>query len=353
MIAFLNWTDNNKLIHIPTAGANFTWSNKLDAPYFIERRLDICIGNQLWFDSCNQIPVSTLSKLCSDQYALMSDFHINYVRVASQFKILKTQTLHKECRTLRESCWSQKIIGYHMYVLRKKNQLLKRGLRGWNRKIFGNVTENVINANEVLRKIQYQIKQMGINDNLKKQELASQNNLHTALDMEEIFWRDKSIVKWSWKDTRTLCKISNIKSLTSSFEEYVISSRKWVNCNKYFIFGGAMSSSRFNILDELFGFNKVTTPFNYLGVPIFKGKPKNVNLQPITDKVGNKLASWKGYLLSFAGRAELVKSIIQGMLTCIMSVYVWSVSLVRVLEHTAKRFIWSGEKTKNKVVIVA
>lgn len=84
-----------------------------------------------------------------------------------------------------------------MYVLSKKHQLLKRDLRGWNRNIFGNVTENVRSENEVLRKIQYQIKQMGINDNLKKQELASQNNLYTALDIEEIFWRDKSIVKWS------------------------------------------------------------------------------------------------------------------------------------------------------------
>lgn len=117
-------------------------------------------------------------------------------------------------------------------------------------------------------------------------------------------------------------KISNIKSPTSSFEEYVISSRQLVNCNKYFIFEGAMSSSILNILDELFGFNKGTIPFNYLGVPIFKGKPKNVNLEPIADKVVNKLASWKGYLSSFAGRVELVKSTIQGMLTHSMSFYV-------------------------------
>lgn len=73
---------------------------------------------------------------------------------------------------------------------------------------------------------------------------------------------------------------------------------------KYFIFGGVMPSSRLNILVEFSGFNKGTTPFNYLGVSIFKGRSNNVYLQPITDKVINKLASWNGYLLSFAGRME-------------------------------------------------
>lgn len=114
MIDFLNWTNNKNLIHIPKRGAKFTWSNKRYAPYLIEKRLDICIGNHLWFGSCKQILVSTLSKLCSDHNPLLLDFHINFVRVVSQFKILKTWTLHKESRIMIESCWSHKITGCHV-----------------------------------------------------------------------------------------------------------------------------------------------------------------------------------------------------------------------------------------------
>ncbi|CAK8561876.1 unnamed protein product [Lathyrus sativus] len=72
-----------------------------------------------------------------------------------------------------------------------------------------------------------------------------------------------------------------------------------------------MSSSRLNILTGLSGFKKGSSLFLYLGVPIFKGKLKAVHLCSIVDKVINKLASWKGSLLSFAGRLELVKSVIQ------------------------------------------
>lgn len=81
-----------------------------------------------------------------------------------------------------------------------------------------------------------------------------------------------------------------------------------------------MSPSRLNILAGIFGFQKGHAPFNYLGVPIFMGKPNAVHLCPITDKAINRLASWKVSLL-FAGRVELVKSVIQGMLIHSMVLY--------------------------------
>lgn len=49
------------------------------------------------------------------------------------------------------------------------------------------------------------------------------------------------------------------------------------------------------------GFAQGQIPFTYLGVPIFKGKPKVAHLQPITDKIKTKLATWKGSLLSIMG----------------------------------------------------
>lgn len=39
------------------------------------------------------------------------------------------------------------------------------------------------------------------------------------------------------------------------------------------------------------------TSFNYIGVPIFKVKPKTHHLQTIVDVVWAKLATWKDHLL--------------------------------------------------------
>lgn len=94
-----------------------------------------------------------------------------------------------------------------------------------------------------------------------------------------------------------------------------------------------MLNSRLNILFALSGFSIPNTPFNYLEVSIFKGKSKVKFLQLITDKVIKNLAPWKGSLLSFPDRIELVKSTSQSRLIHSIPIYVWLVTLVRDLER--------------------
>nr|ABD32264.2 RNA-directed DNA polymerase, putative [Medicago truncatula] len=126
-----------------------------------------------------------------------------------------------------------------------------------------------------------------------------------------------------------------------------------VNPNKSTVFAGSISVSKLNQLINIIGFNHGTLPFTYLGVPIFKGKPKVIHLQPIVDKIIAKLSTWKASLLSIAGRVQMVKSVIQSMLTHSITVYNWPTSLLKDLEKSIKNFIWSGDTSKRKLVTVA
>lgn len=101
------------------------------------------------------------------------------------------------------------------------------------------------------------------------------------------------------------------------------------------------------------GFNAGQLPFVYLGVPLFKGKPKKCHLQPIADKIRLKLASWKGSLLSIMGRIQLVKSIIHGMLSYSFHVYAWPIALLKLIDKWIKNFIWSGDIHTKEVMTVA
>jgi hypothetical protein len=94
---------------------------------------------------------------------------------------------------------------------------------------------------------------------------------------------------------------------------------------------------------NLIGFNLGTLPFNYLGVPIFKGKPKARYFIPFADKLKSKLSAWKASLLSIAGRVQLVKSVIQSMLVYSMSIYSWPASIIKTIEGWTRNFIWSGD----------
>ena len=102
----------------------------------------------------------------------------------------------------------------------------------------------------------------------------------------------------------------NIICLLKVFAAYAEVSGQLVNFDKSKLFTGAMTIARKNMLAQLSGFTLGTTPFHYLGCPIFQGKPKCIHFQQTVDRIKVKLATWKGILLFIVGRIQLVKSIV-------------------------------------------
>lgn len=156
-------------------------------------------------------------------------------------------------------------------------------------------------------------------------------------------------------DIMIYCR-GNLDSLTSLkllFTRYANSAGQIISARKSTIYAGGISQARLHNIVELLGFEIGSLPFNYLGVPIFKGRPKSIYLQPIADKIKSKLSAWKASLLSIAGRVQLVKSVLFSMLNHSMSIYSWPVSILKDIEKWIRNFIWSGDTTTRKLVTVA
>jgi ribonuclease HI len=145
---------------------------------------------------------------------------------------------------------------------------------------------------------------------------------------------------------------SNVEIFSQFFARYAQISGQLINPQKSTLYAGAMSQTRVHHIAHSLGFSVGTLPFLYLGVPIFKGKPKVCHFLPIIDKIKLKLAAWKASLLSYAGRVQLVKSVIQSMVIYSISVYAWPVSLIKELEKYIRNFIWSGDLNVRKMVTV-
>ncbi|GAU48468.1 hypothetical protein TSUD_324180 [Trifolium subterraneum] len=148
-------------------------------------------------------------------------------------------------------------------------------------------------------------------------------------------------------------KISCLNALKSLFTRYALTSGQIINPSKSTIYSGGVSQTRLAQIVNLIGFKIDSLPFNYLGVPIFKGRPKAIYFYLIADKIKAKLSAWKDSLVSIAGRAQLVKSVIQSMLIYSISVYSWPVSLLKSIETWSRNFIWSGDINKRKLVTMA
>ena len=62
---------------------------------------------------------------------------------------------------------------------------------------------------------------------------------------------------------------------------------------------------------EMFGAQVIYQHERYLGLPTLVGRGKKKAFHRILDQVGRKIASWKGKLLSTAGREILIKAVTQ------------------------------------------
>jgi len=78
--------------------------------------------------------------------------------------------------------------------------------------------------------------------------------------------------------------------------EHAEASGQLVNPQKSSIYAGSITNHRLSQIVNQLGFNMGSLPFSYLGVPIFKGKPKYVYFQPLADKVKMKLQLGKHHL---------------------------------------------------------
>jgi hypothetical protein len=156
-------------------------------------------------------------------------------------------------------------------------------------------------------------------------------------------------------DLLVFCKgnLAGLRALKDLFDQYALESGQIINTSKSTIFSGSITPGRLSLIVQLLNFKIGSIPFNYLGVPIFRGKPKTIHLQPIADRIKLKLSAWKASLLSIAGRVQLVRSDIQSMLVYSISLYSWPAALLKDIEKCIRNFIWSGDIDQRKLVTVS
>ncbi|XP_019455048.1 PREDICTED: uncharacterized protein LOC109356167 [Lupinus angustifolius] len=141
--------------------------------------------------------------------------------------------------------------------------------------------------------------------------------------------------------------------LKNLIKEYATASGQQINLAKCKFYTSNSNPRRIATLSAYLSFSVGCLPFNYLGVPLFKGKPKNIHLQQIADRITSKLATWKGSFLSIMGRVELVRPIIQSMIVYSFHIYKWHVQFLNDMDKSIRNCIWAGDVGTRKMVNVA
>ncbi|XP_019435508.1 PREDICTED: uncharacterized protein LOC109342010 [Lupinus angustifolius] len=146
-------------------------------------------------------------------------------------------------------------------------------------------------------------------------------------------------------DIFLFCKGKKAESfeLKKLIRDYAEASGQHVNNSKCKLYTATSSPRRIASLVSYLGFSVGSLPVQYLSIPLFKGRPNKIHLQPIVDRILAKLATWKGSTLSIMGRVQLVRSIIQSMLVYNFKIYKWLENLLKLVDKGMRNFIWSGD----------
>ncbi|XP_074590006.1 uncharacterized protein LOC141845903 [Curcuma longa] len=91
------------------------------------------------------------------------------------------------------------------------------------------------------------------------------------------------------------------------------------------------------------GFCEGTFPFRYLGVPMAAERLRVSNYEPLLDAVRRKIGGWPKHTLSYAGRLELVRSVLQGIECYWLSILPVPSGVVDKIYGICRSFVWSSK----------
>ncbi|GJX72614.1 RNA-directed DNA polymerase, eukaryota, reverse transcriptase zinc-binding domain protein [Tanacetum coccineum] len=93
-------------------------------------------------------------------------------------------------------------------------------------------------------------------------------------------------------------------------------------------------------------------PTRYLGVPLISKRLGKTKCKQLVDKVKSKVEDWKNKFLSYAGRVQLIASVLSSMHIYWASVFLLPKSTVKDIERVFKGFLWNqGDVVRGKAKI--
>ncbi|KAJ4827119.1 hypothetical protein Tsubulata_002464 [Turnera subulata] len=91
----------------------------------------------------------------------------------------------------------------------------------------------------------------------------------------------------------------------------------------------------------------------YLGLPLGANMRLAKSWDPVIQKFHSRLHSWKGRFLSFAGRLELLKSVLSSLPLFYLSMFTIPVLVAKKLVRIQRTCLWGGTTITKKLCLIA
>ncbi|KAL4018315.1 hypothetical protein IC575_021906 [Cucumis melo] len=92
------------------------------------------------------------------------------------------------------------------------------------------------------------------------------------------------------------------------------------------------------------GFVLGNLPVRYLGLPLLTGRLRSNDCAPLIQRITSRIRSWTAGVLSFAGRLQLVRSVLRSLQVYWTSVFLLPVSVHNEVDEILRSYLWRGKE---------
>ncbi|KAL1218351.1 putative ribonuclease H protein [Cardamine amara subsp. amara] len=145
---------------------------------------------------------------------------------------------------------------------------------------------------------------------------------------------------------------SSLENIAASIDTFQEISGLSMNRDKTAIFHVGLNLEEAQYLNNQ-GFQSGSLPIKYLGLPLQHRKLRKAEYSPLTDSIATRFNHWAVKCLSFAGRLQLIKSVIYSLVNFWCSAFAIPRGCLKAIEQLCNKFLWAGDLTKCTVAKVS
>ena len=136
---------------------------------------------------------------------------------------------------------------------------------------------------------------------------------------------------------------SSVRVIMDELNRFENFSGLQVNKQKSAIFLAGISDAIRNEMLNITGFSLGRLPMKYLGVPLLSTRLSHNDCQPLIDKIMVRIQAWTSRALSFAGRLQLLSSVLYNIQMYWCSMFIIPKYTIAKIEQIFSNFLWSGK----------
>ncbi|CAL1351994.1 unnamed protein product [Linum trigynum] len=120
-----------------------------------------------------------------------------------------------------------------------------------------------------------------------------------------------------------------------------------LRCNplKCEVFFGGMAERSKQLAQDRSGFKEGRLSVRYLGVPLQSGSLSSIDCNLLIDKLASRIRSWRANKLTYAGKLQLISSVLYSITQFWMTVFMLPKKVINRIQKVCSDFLWYGEGT--------